>query len=52
MRSAAKLLVAALGSALVFSSLAAALTNVPRLTGSTPPMGTTETPPLDRTNHG
>ena len=48
MRSAAKLLVAALGSALVFSSLAAALTNVPRLTGSTPPMGTTETPPLDR----
>ena len=41
MSAAGKLLVAALGSALVFSSLAAALTEVPRLTGPTPPMGTT-----------
>ena len=48
MRPVARLLSAALGSALVFSSLAAALTDVPRLTGSTPPMGTTETPPFDR----
>jgi cytochrome c-type protein NapB len=44
----AKLAAAALAASLVLSSLAAALTEAPRLTGPEPPMGTTETPPLDQ----
>jgi cytochrome c-type protein NapB len=39
---------AACGAALLFSSLAAALTDSPRLTGPVPPMETVEAPPLDQ----
>jgi cytochrome c-type protein NapB len=45
---AGRLVLAAFGSSVIFSSLAAALTDVPRLTGPNPPMGTTATPPLDQ----
>ena len=48
MRPAAKLALMAFGSSLLFSTLAAALNDVPRLTGPEQPMGTVETPPLDR----
>jgi cytochrome c-type protein NapB len=45
-RSSLRILAAALGSAALFVSLAAAVTDAPRLTGATPPTLPTEAPPL------
>jgi cytochrome c-type protein NapB len=43
-----RIVLAAVASSSLFVPLAWALTDVPRLTGPTPPMGAVETPPLDR----